>query len=495
MRIKPIDATPSSTLYEQVADRIRTLISEGTLQDGDRLPSVRKLHQQLSISISTVLEAYRSLEDQGVIEARPQSGYFVKPVHLNPPDEPQQCTLPKQTLPVDISLAFRVSETMRDTCNVGLGTAVPGIELLPVDALNRLMGKILRTNPALLHTYSPSNGCEVLRHEVAKRLMEAGCSLSPDALVITNGATEAIHLALRAVTKPGDIVAIESPTYYGFLEILESLHLKALEISTHPKDGISLEQLEIALEQRPIAACLLVSNFSNPLGSCMSDSKKKHLLALLERYDVPLIEDDTYGETFLSGHRPKAIKAFDTTERVLYCASVSKTLSPGLRIGWCSPGRYQMKVQQLKMAMNWTTAIAPQLTVAAFLSTGSYDRHLRQLRRAYQAQLSRMTQAICEYFPCPTRVTRPGGGHVLWLELPNEFDAMALYEKALEHHISVAPGNMFSPSGNYTNCLRLNCGLPWSQTINDAMQTLGSLVKQQLAKKMLSVGERNDGLE
>lgn len=487
MKIKLVDA-PDKPLYEQVADRIRGLVAEGTLKLGDRLPSVRKLHQQLSVSISTVLEAYRILEDEGLIEARPQSGYFVKRTQLKRPDEPNQLVLPKSNYPVEVSLAFRVSHEMRDPTKVQLGAAIPGLELLPIAGLNRLMSQVTRTQAELAHSYHISKGYEQLRYEVAKRLMDAGCSLNPEEIVITNGAAEAIFLCLRAITQPGDTVAIESPTYYGFLETLESLHLKALELPTHPKEGIVLEHLEAALAERKIAACLLVSNFSNPLGSCLSDLKKKQLLQLLDRYDVPLVEDDIYGELYFEGTRPKAIKAFDTRGSVLYCASVSKTLSPGLRVGWCVPGRYQSKVESLKMAMNWTTAMTSQLTVAAFLGTGGYDRHLRQLRRAYQAQINNMTQAIYDYFPAETKVSRPGGGYVLWLQMPDEFDSMQLYEEALQRGVSIAPGIMFSPSGNYRNCLRLNAGIVWTELVNQAVQTVGCLAKKQLASKLLSTG-------
>lgn len=483
MKVKLIDAS-NGTLYEQVADRIRGLITEGTLKIGDRLPSVRKLHQQLSVSISTVLEAYRLLEDQGLIEARPQSGYFVKQ-SFDRPDEPSQSMSFQHSLPVEVSLAFRVSSTMRDPNKVKLGAAVPGIELLPIATLNRLMAQTIRNDPNLAHAYQPPKGCDQLRYEVAKRMMEAGCSLHPEDIVITNGTTEAIHLSLQAITQPGDTIAIESPTYYGLLEILQSLHLKVLEIPTHPRDGISLEHLETALQARQIAACALVSNFSNPIGSCMDDIKKKQLVELLNHYDLPLVEDDIYGDLQFEGTRPKAIKAFDTEGRVLYCTSVSKTLSPGLRVGWSVAGRYRIKVEQLKMAMNWMTAIPSQLTVAAFLANGGYDRHLRHLRRAYQSQIHRVTQAICDYFPIDTRVSRPEGGYVLWVQLPDPFDAMQLYEEALQHDISIAPGTMFSPSGNYRNCLRLNCGIPWTAEVDRAMQTLGQLVKQQLADSLI----------
>ncbi|MCU0523465.1 MAG: PLP-dependent aminotransferase family protein [Elainella sp. Prado103] len=470
---------PGQNLYEQVADRIQSLIAEGTLQVGDRLPSVRKLHEQWSISISTVLEAYRLLEDRGLIAARPQSGYYVKQSFLKATNEPQPSAPPQKPRHVDNSLGFRVICTIRDSQTIKLGAAVPSMELLPLNALNRLMGQILRQNATLAHAYDVPPGCEPLRHEVARRLMDAGCSISPDQIVTTNGTFESVYLALKATTQPGDTVAIESPTYYGLLEALEILHLKALELPTHPRDGLSLCHLEAALQKKRIAACALVSNFSNPLGTCMSDSKKQQVVELLTQYEVPLIEDDIYGDLYFEGSRPKAMKSFDRAGLVLYCSSSSKTLSPGFRVGWTAPGRYQAKVEQLKWIINQTTAIAPQLTIAAFLSNGGYDRHLRQLRRAYQSQMARMAQAIHDYFPPETRVTRPNGGHVLWLELPTHCNALQLYETALQHHISIAPGQIFSPSNSYENCCRLNCGLPWSDEIDRAMQTLGRLIAQQ----------------
>ncbi|MGD2184239.1 PLP-dependent aminotransferase family protein [Lusitaniella coriacea] len=486
MNVKLLEKSEDCSLYEQVAERIEMLIAEGTLQPGDRLPSVRKLHKQLCVSISTVLEAYRLLEDRGMIRARPQSGYYVKETPATAPDEPSLSNPPWQVCPVDTSLAFRVQKMMRDREIVKLGAAVPSPELFPLATLNRLMGQVARAQPEVVHSYDAPPGCEALRHQVAKRLMDAGCSVTPEAIVTTNGTTEAMYLSLQAVTQPGDTIAIESPTYYGLMDILETLRLKALELPTHPREGISLNHLETALSQGKVTACALVSNFSNPLGSCMSDEKKKQLVELLNRYNVPLVEDDVYGELYFSGSRPKAIKAFDTEGRVLYCASISKTLSPGLRVGWSIPGRYQGKVEQLKMVTNITTAIAPQLTVAAFLANGGYDRHLRRLRQAYQSQMARLTQAICEEFPPETRVTRPCGGHVLWLELPKEFDSMVLYQEALQHKISIAPGTIFSPSGGYQNCLRLHGGLPWSDTIAEAMQILGMLSKKQLARKILA---------
>jgi DNA-binding transcriptional MocR family regulator len=489
MQISPITLEPKQLLYEQVAQRLQILIADGTLKPGDRLPSVRKLREQLSVSTSTVLEAYRLLEDQGLITARPQSGYYVKPTALTLMQEPSPTKPPTHVQEVDITLAFQINTMIQNADVVQLGAALPSMELFPLSQLNRLMGKVLREKPEQAHAYGNAIGCPELRSELAKRMLDAGCSIAPDQFVITHGAVEAIYLSLQALTRPGDTVAVESPTYFTMLEALKNLHLKAFTLPTHPREGISLSHLEAGLKQGAIQAVLMVSNFSNPLGSCMDDLKKKQLVELLNQYEVPLIEDDVYGELYFEGVRPKAIKAFDTENRVIYCSSLSKTLSPGLRIGWCIGGRYHAAILRNKSVVNLGTAIAPQLTAAAFLANGGFDRHLRQLRRSYHSQMGQMQQAICDYFPAETRVTRPTGGHVLWVEMPDDFDTVQLYREALEHRISIAPGIIFSASGEcYRNCFRLNTAVPWSDAVDKAMQTLGFLAKKQLAAHFLWKG-------
>ena len=486
MNVTPIELSHDQCLYEQVAERLQGSITGGTLKPGDRLPSVRKLREQLSVSTSTVLEAYRLLEDRGLITARPQSGYYVKQTALNLPQEPSLTTPPLQAHEIDMALSFQVTSTMGDPDMVPLGAAFPAMEHLPLAQLNRLMGKILRENPMRAHSYGQFLGCEELRSELARRMLDVGCAISPEHLIVTNGANEALYLSLQALTQPGDTIAIESPTYFAVLEAMKALQLKALTVPTHPREGMSLAHLEEALKTEKVKACLIISNFSNPIGSSMSDVKKKRLVELLNQYDIPLIEDDVYGDLYFEGTRPKAIKAFDTEDRVLYCSSVSKTISPGMRTGWCAGGRYQTKVSKMKAVINFGAPVALQLTVAAFLSNGGYDRHLRQLRRVYQSQMSRMQQAIYTHFPAKTCISRPGGGHVLWLELPRGFDAVRLYQEALEHRIGIAPGIMFSASGKcYNNCLRLNTAVAWSPEIDQAIQTLGHLAKKQLAEHLL----------
>lgn len=467
-------------LYREVADRIEALIEGGTLKPGERVPAVRRLAAQLQVSVSTVLEAYRLLEDARLIEARPRSGYYVlrcsreapRPARTETSEVAQDCA--------DRHLVLRLLEEMGRPGLVPLGAAVPDPSLFPSARLGREMARVNREQPERCQTYAPVRGFESLRVQVARRLLDAGVSVTPDEVLITSGCTEAVTLSLRALTRPGDTVVVESPTYLGLIEAIGSLHLKALEIATHPSDGICLTDLESALATGQVSACVLGPTFGNPLGHCMSDEAKQRLVGLLDRHEVPLIEDDVYGELSHDGARPRAVKAFDANGRVLLCSSVSKTLAPGLRIGWTVAGAHRDAIELLKFGSSVATASAPQLALASFLESGGFDRHLRRLRGHHRELVQRMVGAVAEHMPEGTAVTRPAGGHVIWVELPEQADALWLYEDALAEGISIAPGPLFSPGGRYRNCFRLNCAVTWTPRVEDALRRLGGLVKAQL---------------
>jgi DNA-binding transcriptional MocR family regulator len=471
-----LDPDSPRSLYLQLADVVGGQIEEGTYAAGDRIPSVRTLRDRFGVSVSTVLEACRVLEDRGLISARDRSGHYVSPPRPALRSEPEASRPPGRAKRVDASLAVRLNLGIGNPQEPTLGAAVQGPELMAMVALNRLLGHVLRHQPAACHSYDAPPGSAVLRRSIAQRGGDAGYAVAADDIVITSGAKEAVYLSIRAVTRAGDTVAIESPAYYALLEVLSSLGLRALEISSHPRHGIDLDDLAAALESQPIAAVAMVSNFSNPTGSCMTDAAKRRLVELLDAHDVPLIEDDVYGELVYEGPRPSAVKAFDRRGLVLYCSSYSKTVSPGLRVGWAIPGRYQNEVELLKLVVNQATAVAPQLALAAFLDSGGCDRHIRRVRGMYRQQMASMIDAVERHFPDSTRLTRPAGGHVLWVQLPAGVDALELYESAEGAGIRIAPGPMFSASDGYRDFLRLNTGFPWSATTERQMATLGRLV-------------------
>ena len=475
---QPSDSERTGHLYERVAGRLATLIDQGTLRPGERIPSVRKLVRQQSVSMSTVLQAYQLLESRGLIEARPQSGFYVRVRRWTPPMEPEILHPPDSSKKLDgADLVMEVVGALSQPGLVRLGAAVPPPEFLPTHQLHRALAAAARRQPALANSCDPSIGLPALRVVLAREALEAGCALSPEEIILTNGTTEALHLCLRAVTQPGDVVAIESPTYFGILQILEMLGLRACEIPTHPRHGVCLEDLASRLARCRVKACVFMTNYSNPLGSCIPDSQKQQLVELLARRDIPLIEDDIYGSLSFGPTRPRAAKSFDRKGLILWCASLTKTLAPGYRIGWAAPGKFAQKVHQLKHTSSLGSPMVTQCALAEFLATGGYERHLRRLRRTYAQLMERMTDTVAREFPAGTRVTRPQGGHVLWVELPGRADTLELHQEALAAGISIAPGPIFSARQQYRNCLRLNCANPWSEKLEQALVKLGRLAR------------------
>jgi DNA-binding transcriptional MocR family regulator len=463
-------------LYDRVVENIFHLVEQGTLRPGDRIPSIRKLSSTNGVSISTVLQAYLVLENKGIIEAKPQSGYYVKS-RRDLPEEPKPTSPPPTVTAVGVSqLVSQVFRAARDPGITNLGAATPSPGLLPIKRLNRIVGALARRYDPAGISYDFPPGYEPLRRQIAKRSPEFGCSLTAGDIVTTNGAMEAVHLCVRAVAKPGDIIAIESPTYFGFLQIIESLGMKAVEIPTHARHGIVLEALEHALRRHKIKACLLSTNLSNPLGSSMPDKSKKELVELLARREIPLIEDDIYGDLWLTSPRPKTAKAYDKKGLVLLCSSFSKTVAPGFRVGWTSPGRFSSEVERLKLMNTMATATLPQMAISEFLENGGYDRHLRKLRKRFSDQMRFVTDLVSKHFPRSTKVTRPAGGYLLWVELPKRVDSLKLHAEALRRKISIAPGPMFSPKNKYRNFIRLSCGQMETERIEDALAKLGRIM-------------------
>ena len=468
-------------LYLKVAGNIERQIRNGALRVGDRAPSIRALKRQQGVSVSTVLQAYFWLENKGWIEPRPQSGFYVRTPYEGMAPEPEFDSSRQSPTEVGVcSFINEVARNIHNPANVPLGAATASPALYPNRKLNQMIQRIVRENPNHSAEYTVPSGVEELRHQIARRSSGFGCSFAPREIVVTCGAMEALMLALRATANPGDVVAIESPTYFGVLQIIESLDIKAIEIPTHPRHGMDLNMLESAIRKHRVKACLTMTNCHNPLGFVLSSDYKKELAALVARRKIALIEDDVYGDLSFDGVRPKTAKSFDREGLVLLCNSFSKVLSPGFRVGWIQPGRFQLQVEKLKFITTLNSPSLPQHVVAGFIESGGYDRHLRKLRAAFADQVQRMSQSVGRYFPEGTKVSRPAGGYVLWVELPERVDATKLYRAALAQNISIVPGVMFSPTGRFRNHIRISCGQNWSETIDRALITLGKLAEKSL---------------
>jgi DNA-binding transcriptional MocR family regulator len=463
--------------YEQLAREISQQIHSGVLRAGDRIPSVRKAGRGYRVSPSTVRLAFRLLEDRGEIQTRPRSGHYVSPHWAGLPREAEAATGSTRPTRVDVSdLVFELLESVESDRVVPLGSAFISPRAFPLDRLARSLGSAARRlSPHRMLADLPPGNIQ-LRRAIARRYLDGGVRVTSEEIVITSGALEALNLCLQAVTRPGDVVAVECPTFYAALQAIQRLGLRCVSVPTDPRDGIDLNALTEALDRHPIKACWLMTNFQNPLGSLMPESRKRALVDLLAARDIPLIEDDVYEELYFGSVKPRPAKSFDAKGLVLHCSSFSKCLAPGYRVGWATAGRFTTQVDRVKLMTTLATSIPVQAALVEFFARGGYDQHLRRLRRELETQQSRMLQAIRRHFPAETRVTHPRGGYFLWLQLPSSVSALQVHRLAMAKGISVAPGPIFSPTRGHENFIRLNSGQPWTPSIESAVETLGRIV-------------------
>jgi DNA-binding transcriptional MocR family regulator len=464
--------------YIKLADEMENHILAGTYQVGEKLPSIRRLQSRTGFSLTTIYQAFIELEKRGRVEARNKSGYYVKPLLsqiLPAPGAKRHRPVAKKV--VINSLAASIVRAMGDREFLQLGGTLVAPELLPCRQLSRIIKSIPAARlTEMLTTYENPAGSDALRRQIARRAMENFQRTTLDDILVTNGCIEAVSLCLQAVARPGDAVIVESPTYPWFLQVLEDLKMLALELPTHPLTGLDLKSLEQVLKRHAISACILIPNFHNPLGYLMPDDHKQQLVDMLNQRSIPIIEDDIHGDLYFAEHRPCTLKSFDRKGLVLYCSSFSKTLAPGLRVGWTMPGRFKEKVQQLKLNHTIASATLNQRVVADYLNSGTYDRHLRKLRTALKNQVSNVALSIARHFPSDTRITAPKGGLMLWVELGRAVDGLAIYRAAARHKIAILPGSMCSSTAKYKNCIRISCGFPWSQKIEAGIEKLGEII-------------------
>jgi len=468
-------------LYVQVAEGLEKMISEDVLKIGDKLPSVRVLSDEYGISMGTAFQAYYHLEGKGLIESRPKSGYYVR---FN---QRRFRELPKMVQPDILSHEVSVKEMIASIYSdivsdnkkvINFALAVPDISLLPAAKINKSVMHVIRKNKDHCISYEHTQGNPELRKQIAKLAFNWGGKIQPEEIVVTSGCLEAMTLCLRAVTQPGDTVAVESPNYFGVYQAIESMGLKVVELSSSPVSGLDLESLQQAIKKFTIKACVVVPNFNNPLGGCMPDEQKKELVSIITKHNIPLIEDDIYGELYFGKKRPRTCKYYDTKGLVMHCSSLSKSLAPGYRIGWTIPGKFTEQVKQIKRINNISSPTLTQAAMAHYLQHGRYEYHLKKIRKALYTQCLRYLQAITDYFPEDTKVSRPAGGFVLWVQLNKKINTFKLRVEAMKHNISVVPGKIFSANCNYNNCIRISFGKPWDKDADYGLLMLGKIIKK-----------------
>lgn len=469
--------------YQKVAQDLRQLIEQNYYSAGDKLPGVREMSRQRDVSVVTVVSAYRILEDEGYLDARPKSGYFVR----NRPNIERigKIDVKKENMPCSVTgqeLVLAMTKAATDPHCIKLGSAVPGSFYLPSREVEKALRDASKRRDKIL-TYCLPGGEPELKNQIARRMVDTGYVGSPEDIIITNGCQEALTVALKATTQPGDLVAIESPTFYGLLQVIDLLGLKAIEVETDPEQGMCPISLKRSLEKWDVKACLVTPNFHNPYGFLMTDERKNQLVDVAEEFQIPIIEDDTYGDLSFDNKRPSSLIGLRPSADIIYCSTYSKTISPDLRVGWMVSSRRTTKLDYLKFAMNLTAPSVTQLATASILGSGKYEKYLRRVRSEYSVAINRALGAIEQNLKGIVKVSNPKGGFLLWLEFPEHVDCVEIAGLALKKGISIAPGIVFSPSAQHRNYMRISCAGVLESKLEETIRTLSGVIKNHLKNK------------
>lgn len=437
--------------YISLSDMIISDIKLGRLCLGQRMPAIRQFSKMYNVSNTTTINCYQSLQELGWLQARPQSGYFVtQPFGKNNrPDFPQfisKVSHPKSSI--------QIKEALNSPFYVSLISP----ELVPFEALNRCTRQGNKRNQHLSHLYPEYQGMGSLRKILSQHFSEQYFPLDANKLIITNGCIDAVKTAIEVTTQPGDTIAISSPCFNGLIELLANLKRSVIEISCCDSQ-LDLNQLEQHLSDKTIKACLFSSNHINPQGICFSAQQKQKLAILAEKYQTPIIEDDVNLELNHCTTSPLPIKHWDKSGWVLWCGSISKTISPSYRIGWCDPGRYFNQYLINRSIQHFGVNQAVQNTLFEFIFSGQYSKHLKKLKLKLNQNVRDYHNLLRCYLPKQARISTPQGGLVLWVQVP-QLNSQVLLNDAIKEKIYFRTGNEFSTIDLYKDCLRINIG--WS---------------------------------
>ena len=465
--------------YQKLANNLQENIEKGIFSNGTKLPSVRNLSKNNNLSVSTVLQAFYELEKRGLIVAKEKSGYYVNFQFDKNILTKTVSYKPKARLINKTSLINSIINSLNTKDFVSISSSLLPADLIPSAEIARLMKRAINENTDYLNAYCTPPGLYDLRYEIYKKYTSLGLNISPDDIVITNGCIEAISFSLQTVAKAGDIIAIESPTYYGLLQLIESLGMYALELPTDPITGIDMEQFEKISEMIKIKACILIPNFNNPLGSLMPDANKKALIEITNKKGIPVIESDVYSDLHFDDYRPKSLKFYDNENLVFTCSSLSKSVSAGLRIGWVINGRYNPEIEKLKFIHTISSPTINQLTAALYLKDSNYERQLKILRKNLKIKKAELISILVKNLPeDEIKISNPQGGFLLWLQLPKEIDSFELYQEALKVNLAIIPGIICSPSQKYKNFIRLSAGFTDRYEMEQRIKILAKLIQK-----------------
>ena len=458
---------------------LRQDIDAGIWLPGERLPSIRSLVVSKQVSKNTVLRALAELESSGYLYAKPRQGFFVTERKTQPATASFRQTKLQAS---EVSLPAVFHTIMAKGAAFDL-TPEAEDKLIPTHLveLNRALGRAQKqAQSEVAFYYDAPGGDTLLKQQLRARYQHRNLAIADSDICITGGCQNALFLALSVCCEPGDTVAVESPCFYGVLQLLEQLRLQIVEIPSSAKTGMAVEQLKRALAAFPIKACVITPNFATPSGAQMQEDDKRALVALANEYEFTIVEDDIYGDLGFD-QETVPLASYDTQDRVILCGSVSKSLSRDLRVGWVISRRWQSELLRLKLASQLAGSRVTQRALANFIRNGDYRRHLLRFKRSLQMQRNQLLSAMKSYWPKQAQYQVPHGGLALWVVLPQECDTNDLYQAMLPQGIILTPGSLFSSQGAFHHCLRLSFNQPYVGRRLTAIKTLGHVLNTKIS--------------
>lgn len=441
--------------YEIFTSIIESKIKSGILKPGSRLSSIREIKETFHLSTSSVQSGYDYLVIKGLVRNMPRSGYFVAFDILQ-----NEVESPLNQYSIDKNETFNKNLTLISARNkpseyASFNSATPTDLLIPQKLILRKMQGVIREKGTSLLRYYPANGSLELRNQIADRASQYGCMFNPEELIITDGALQALYIALASVTNTGDLIAVESPCVFSVLEVIANLKLRIIEIPVRIGEGLDIQYLKRSCIDNRIKALVVTPNFHNPTGNLMTDATKQELVSIAEDYQFPIIENDIYGDLYFGNKRPSNICNFDKQGWVMTFSSFSKTLAPGIRLGWLHPGRYYAETERLRFSLGRSVAPIYQELLIKLLEDHSYDKHLRLFRKQLYKQAGEVLEALRTHFPEGSYFENPQGGYSIWGSLPKEVNMDLFYRYCEDQRILFTPGEIFTYTDHLSHHFRI----------------------------------------
>ena len=479
-------------LYRQISQGLREVIISGELAEGTRLPTERALAQELGVNRTTIMNAYNELASEGLIEGHVGRGTLVKRSYFSQDDDPYDQEIPSwlfglaagedAALGPDARVLSELASISERKEIISFAAGTPAGDLLPAELLQSIFADNLLQARQNALGYCPVEGLQSLRRAIAARMRRRGVPVDLQHILILSGSTQGIGLVSRFLLNPGDEVVVEVPTYLGAIQTFRALGARVIGVPID-NEGIRVDLLESILSRRSPRFIYTLPTFQNPTGVVMSNERRRRLLRLARRHQIPIIEDDPYGEIYYEGKEPQPLKALDTHGLVLYLSTYSKVLAPGLRVAWlAAPEQMIERLSLHKQVFDLNTNAIGQWAVSEILQRNLLDHHLAVVRQSYQKKRDIMLQAINTYWPESVRVNRPAGGFHLWCRLPGDMRARTLLREAAHEQVAFVIGEPFHVDGGGHRNIRLSFASPEEELITEGIKRISNTMQRMISR-------------